>query len=58
MSRTSWIIVIATILIGAIIGFFFTWPQVSSAWQVFNQTGEAKKELNEINQKKEILTKF
>lgn len=56
MNRTSWIILLCTVVICIGIGFFFSWPQTNSTWKVYSETKNAKKELTEISKKKDVLT--
>lgn len=58
MNRNSWLIIGATFLICLAYGFFFIRPVVTNSFQTYRQIAQAKKELNDINKKKEILTKI
>jgi Tfp pilus assembly protein PilO len=58
MSRTSWIFVIVTFAICAIIGFFFIRPVVASSWKTYKSNRQAKKDLSETSGLKDALTKL
>lgn len=55
MSRTSWIFVMATIVIIGVIGFLWLRPVVASSWKTYSDTQVAKKDLDEASKKKEVL---
>lgn len=56
MNKTSWIFVAVTAFICLCIGFFFTRPNVISAWKIYKETQIAQSDLNQVSKKKEILT--
>ena len=58
MNRTSWMMVIITILMFAAIGFFFVWPAASSSWKIYRQEKQAKKDLEDVSKRKAVLTEL
>lgn len=56
MNRISWIFIGVSALIFIAIGFFFSRPNVTSAWQTYTQIQTAKNDLDAAAKKKEILT--
>lgn len=58
MNKTSWIFVITTVVIVAIISFFFIRPQITGSWKIHKDTEAAKQELDDISKRKETLTKL
>ena len=58
MNRTSWIIIIATLAIVVAAGFFFIWPQANSSWKLYKQELQAKKDLEDVSKRKEVLAQL
>ena len=58
MNRTSWIIVIFTIIIIALAGFFFIWPEANSSWKIYKQEQQAKKDLEDVSKRKDVLAEL
>jgi len=58
MNRTSWILVIATVAICAVIGFFFIKPVVTSTWKTYKSNQQAKKDLSDASGLKDALLKL
>lgn len=58
MNRTSWIFIIITLLICSVISFFLIRPVVSSSWKTYKDTQAAKKDLDEISKRKEVLNEL
>jgi len=58
MNKTSWIFVGVTFIICAGISFFFIRPAVSSSWTTYKETQTAKKDLENISKRKDILNEL
>jgi len=58
MNRISWIIVITTIVIIALVGFFFIWPKANSSWKIYKQEAQAKKDLEDVSKRKDVVAEL
>lgn len=58
MNKTSWLIIWISTGVALIIGIFMLWPGLSRDWQTLKETNTAKKELEELSQKKQALTEL
>jgi len=58
MNKTSWTIVIVSLIISVAIGFFLIRPVVFSSWKTYKSDQQAKKDLTETSGLKDTLAKL
>jgi len=58
MNRASWVIVAITFLIIAALGVLYLWPVAKSSWNIYQETNQTKKDLEDISKRKEVLTEL